>query len=564
MIALTVYSFNGAPSQGPSAVFDELGGTIGRADTNQLVLPDPNRDVSRLHARVVFRGLAGYVIIDSGSNPISVNGVPVGSGREHPLAPGDELQIGGYCLRAGDVATAAGTDAADADPFAGLLDDPFHGLAQPRHAPPVQRSVTQTWTPQPPAGAAPAALSPGVIPDDWDPFADPSPASAPASGFALAPGMPASAPASGDFDASGLGHAPASESLDDLFGLAATPQGGDPLGLLPPRAQPSSDRVGSELNTPMPRVAVVAPPPPPTEAAAARPVAPSVAAPVAAPVSEAAGLPETAAAGMPEGAVFSWGSALPPAAAAAQIAANATPPAARSPRVSDAAQDSHQAMPVPAQAASGSEAALLAALLQGLDAPGLKLEALTPQAMQLIGQLLHASTEGAVDLLLARAAFKRELRAEQTLIVARGNNPLKFSPSAPVALQHLLGRPTPGFMAPASAVRDAFDDLKAHQLAVMAGMKAALEGVLRRFNPEQLEAQLAARSSGLMGLIPGSRKARLWELFQELFGQLEREAQDDFDQLFGRAFVQAYEAQLDLLASSRSGAVAHDKPEHKE
>ena len=166
--------------------------------------------------------------------------------------------------------------------------------------------------------------------------------------------------------------------------------------------------------------------------------------------------------------------------------------------------------------------------------------------MLLLGQLLRESTRGAVELLVARAALKREMRAEMTMIVARENNPLKFSPSVEVALQHLLGTQSPGFMAPAPAVRDAFDDLRAHQLGVMAGMKAALEGVLQRFDPQQLEAKLT-RKSAINSLIPATRKARLWELFQELYGQISSEAQDDFDELFGRAFLRAYEAQLDRL-----------------
>ena len=74
------------------------------------------------------------------------------------------------------------------------------------------------------------------------------------------------------------------------------------------------------------------------------------------------------------------------------------------------------------------------------------------------------------------AALKREMRAELTMIVSRENNPLKFSPNVDVALQHLLGPPAPGFMPAAPAVRDAFDDLRAHQLGVMAGMRAALDG----------------------------------------------------------------------------------------
>jgi FHA domain-containing protein len=189
---------------------------------------------------------------------------------------------------------------------------------------------------------------------------------------------------------------------------------------------------------------------------------------------------------------------------------------------------------------------LLAALLEGLDAPGLRIDVLTPELMLLTGQLLRESLRGAVELLVARAALKREMRAEMTMIVARENNPLKFSPSVEVALQHLLSPPSPGFMPSAPAVRDAFNDLRAHQLGVMAGMKSAVQGVLQRFDPQQLEAKLTHRSA-ISSLIPATRKARLWESFQQLFEQLSGEAQDDFDDLFGKAFLAAYEQQLDRL-----------------
>ena len=187
-------------------------------------------------------------------------------------------------------------------------------------------------------------------------------------------------------------------------------------------------------------------------------------------------------------------------------------------------------------------------MLAGLGVPDLRLAELTPQTLHLVGVLLRESMGGAVALLVARAALKREMRAEMTMIVSRENNPLKFSPTAEVALQHLLGPPAPGFMPPGPAVRDAFNDLRAHQLAVMAGMRAALDGVLQRFDPQQLEAKLTNRSA-ITNLIPGARKARLWESFQELFAQLQSEAQDDFDELFGKAFLRAYEDQLDRLSA---------------
>jgi predicted component of type VI protein secretion system len=37
-----------------------------------------------------------------------------------------------------------------------------------------------------------------------------------------------------------------------------------------------------------------------------------------------------------------------------------------------------------------------------------------------------------------------------------------------------------------------------------------------------------------------------------LYGELTREAQDDFDKLFGKEFVRAYQAQLDRLERDTS------------
>ena len=209
------------------------------------------------------------------------------------------------------------------------------------------------------------------------------------------------------------------------------------------------------------------------------------------------------------------------------------------------------ARPVPAAAApanaqAGDTTTLLNALMTGLGLQASPIQALTPATMQLIGELLRESTRGAVELLRARAALKQEVRAQVTMIVTQGNNPLKFSPNVDAALNHLLGPAAAGFMPPARAMRDAFDDLRAHEIGVMAGMRAALDGVLARFDPAALDSAITKRGA-LASLLPGSRKAQLWEQFQQLYTQLSREAADDFHTLFGKAFLQAYEAQLDLL-----------------
>ena len=134
MISISVTSFNGGATAPLSGHFDETGGNIGRGENNQLVLPDPERTISRVHAQVVFRN-GRYAIIDRGSNPISVNGRPLGNGQETFIQPGDELQIGGYAMRV--EAAAAGGGAGAVDPFAdfpGLASTPPAGGRAPAAA----------------------------------------------------------------------------------------------------------------------------------------------------------------------------------------------------------------------------------------------------------------------------------------------------------------------------------------------------------------------------------------------------------------------------------------------
>ena len=98
MIHIAVITRQGAPAgQSIAADFGPNGGTIGRADTNTLVLDDPDRTVSRVHAQVLCRD-GQYFVIDRGSNPMQCNGVSLGSGKEAPLADGARLIVGSFEL----------------------------------------------------------------------------------------------------------------------------------------------------------------------------------------------------------------------------------------------------------------------------------------------------------------------------------------------------------------------------------------------------------------------------------------------------------------------------------
>jgi len=190
---------------------------------------------------------------------------------------------------------------------------------------------------------------------------------------------------------------------------------------------------------------------------------------------------------------------------------------------------------------------LARALRQGL---GVATGTLGPEQARRVGQLLRAMTRGTLELLTARLVAKRELGAAATQLRARENNPLKFSPDVDAALTHLLGTTEPGFLEPRAAVDEAFDDLRAHQVALLAGMRAALDTVMSRFDPTALEQRLAP-GGALENLIPANRRAKLWGAYGEEYARIVGEIEEDFDALLGPAFLKAYQAQLEALAADR-------------
>ncbi len=601
MITLRAVTLPGSVSGPlPSATFGPDGGTIGRADTNTMVLEDPDRMISRVHAQIMRRP-RGYVLIDRGSNPVSVNGQQLGAGKEVPVKSGDQIQIGNYVLavEGGDDAAAPPAIAAPA-PAAGGMSDPlglFSNQVAPA-APPAGRAppaafgdfgVPGAASQDPfadllPASApakAPAFAAPpsayrggGGIPDDWDPLADPL-------GEPPKKAAPDQLPDDFDFGAS-LSNAPAtSRDLDQMLGIGAgakpldsrDPFLGTALGdpLANPNTAPSGDALAAlygthdagqraeqdqvlevhgafvppkaelppldDLLPPLHDVFAPAPPPPagPAQALSSPdPFADLIPPPPAMPSSPPVG-----------GHVISPSPApvtpAPPAPAAKAAEAPAPlikPDPAPAPLA-----------PAPVRATTSgpvSQDELLKAFLTGLGVEQTRLEAVTPELMQLVGTLLRDATEGTLQLLLTRQETKREVQAEVTMIMASKNNPLKFSPTVEHALALMLEPPTRGFMAPGEAMRDAYEDLRAHQFGVMAGMRAALEGVIAKFSPDQLEKRLTDKTM-LDSLFAGSRKAKLWDQFVALYGDIAQETNDDFQAIFGRAFVKAYQEQVDRL-----------------
>jgi len=532
-LTLRAVSLNDQPLTQPiTAHFDLHGGTIGRADHNTMALPDPERHISREQAEITAGG-SGFVIRNVGSsNPIVVRDQPLAHGESAPLLNHDQVRIGRYLLEVIDDAANGGDGDADAttrgrgagaelplarhveagdplaplspgNPFADLLGAPASAAARPASR-----------------GGSDSAASPwsARLPDDFDPFAPP----------AAAPPLPqspsAAAGAFGDLIPSA-----APSSIDELFGLQGA-GGADPLAAfladVHPAAAPGAAPSSASTDPLVLFGAAAAPAPPPEVAgdrtpelrAAFNPPRPAMAAPV-----------RTVA---PEPPPVALRSSQPESATAAESTLPPDPrPIATSPHSADAAA---------AWSAFCEGAGVKVELPNGAD----------PALLRLAGTLLRAAIDGMLRLMAVRSATRHELHAQVTMIQARNNNPLKFSPDAQAALEQLLQPPLRGFVPGPLAVTEAMDDLLGHAIGTMAGTRSALEGVLARFAPQPLEDKLAGKSV-IDSVLPMARKAKLWELYLQHYDGIREEAQEDFHGLFGKAFLAAYEQQLEQLRRER-------------
>jgi FHA domain-containing protein len=194
-----------------------------------------------------------------------------------------------------------------------------------------------------------------------------------------------------------------------------------------------------------------------------------------------------------------------------------------------------------AETPSSSLEVLAAAFLEGagLTTDRVKLE-LTPEFMQAFGEAFRVAIEGSIDLLAARSEIKQEFRAGVTIIGSSANNPLKFLPNADGVIMQMVGQQFPGFMKPVPAIKEAFADLRVHQLALMAGIRAAYSEALTRFDPLKME-ELAPRKGVLGKFYSSAHKAALWDEYKMNFTEIKNAAEDDMTAFSGLTFVNAYE-----------------------
>jgi type VI secretion system FHA domain protein len=470
-----------------SQTLDRRGITIGRAPDNDWILEDPGRHVSKHHCTIEYRD-GEYVLMDTSTNGVFLNRAAerLERNRAVALADGDILGSGVYEIAVrmlDDEPLAVTEEASD-------RNDPFADLPPPYEDPVEQKQqVRPTDSFESPDSFVKTLDAPdaGLV-DDRDT-------------------VRLGGPASTRQDIIGDEFEPFADPADVAHGSGTDGLGRGARELIPD----DDDLIGSGYETGAEH-----------DVMEGHSVADHV------PTEKDYFKPPQVAETIPEDWSTEFGAGAAPA---------GSPPAA--PQGAAGAPSHPAAAPVafgPSDIAS-ARAFLAGAGMEGLDVTDQELE----QLMRTVGATFRQMVEGMREVLMTRTSIKSEFRIDQTMLKAKENNPLKFSTSGEEAMKALLHKPAAGYMPAERAVQEGFEDIRAHQLAVMAGLQVALTALLKRFDPETLAKRLEKSS------LLSSKKAQYWDLFTKLYQEIAREAEDDFQSLFGREFSRAYKEQVKKL-----------------
>jgi len=223
----------------------------------------------------------------------------------------------------------------------------------------------------------------------------------------------------------------------------------------------------------------------------------------------------------------------------------AEPPAHEPPAAPQAPPPQADSMAVPPPAVGTGPSADLSQVLRGA---GIDPNQVSPEFANELGQILSVVVEGMIEVLKARTEIKSQFRVPVTTIKPVENNPLKFSAGVEDALHNLLVKKGAGYLGPVEAFEEGFEDIKAHQMAMLAGMRAAFSHMLKRFDPRELESVFGGKVKRSSLMAVGNR-IKYWENYKSHYRDICDEAEDNFQRLFGEAFAQAYEEQMQRLTS---------------
>jgi type VI secretion system protein ImpI len=169
---------------------------------------------------------------------------------------------------------------------------------------------------------------------------------------------------------------------------------------------------------------------------------------------------------------------------------------------------------------------------------------LSQEVASQLGEVLRIVVEGTMQVLQARNQIRKEFRMATTQVAQKNNNPLKFSADVADALHKLLVQRSPAYLDTVNSFTDAFNDIRVHQLAMLASLRVAFDSMLHQFDPEVLQARFA-RQTGRGSVLGIGGKPKLWEAYVARYGELAADRDFAFRRLFGEEFGKAYEQNLE-------------------
>jgi predicted component of type VI protein secretion system len=175
-----------------------------------------------------------------------------------------------------------------------------------------------------------------------------------------------------------------------------------------------------------------------------------------------------------------------------------------------------------------------------------------PEMMLTAGLVLREFVEGTIKLLSSRANLKNTFRLDQTTVLPRHNNPMKFSDNTNDLIKQLLIGGEGEYLGARDAVREANRDLLNHQSAFLDAMNSAFVEFADRFEPDELQEGFdRAINSKLFAFM---NKSKYWGLYRDLYPIMTEKGGGRFPQMFGEEFVKAYEHQVaDYQRHDREG-----------
>ncbi|MCH8944854.1 MAG: type VI secretion system-associated FHA domain protein TagH [Proteobacteria bacterium] len=165
-----------------------------------------------------------------------------------------------------------------------------------------------------------------------------------------------------------------------------------------------------------------------------------------------------------------------------------------------------------------------------------------PEMMLAAGQVLREFVAGTTRLLSSRANLKNAFRLDQTTVLPRANNPIKFSENTNDLIKQLLVGSEGEYLGAQDAVREVCGDLLNHQNAFLDAMNSAFIEFADRFDPVELQEGFDRTISSRF--FSFATKVKYWQLYCDVYPIMTEKGGGRFPQMFGEEFVKAYERQV--------------------